>query len=71
MRPKSNTSYGNYTRKKNNYDKEKEINELNEIILRLKDELSKQDYIINSQINEKMKLTKRIHELEQVLNNFC
>ena len=69
-RPKSNN-----VRKKNiNFENEKninEINELNEIIFRLQNELYKQDFIINNQINEKKKLLKRIHELEQVLNNFC
>ena len=40
-------------------------------ILNLQNELNKQDFIINSQINEKMKLAKRIHELETVLKNFC
>ena len=69
-RPKSNN-----VRKKNmNFENEKninEINELNEIISRLQNELYKQDFIINNQINEKKKLLKRIHELEQVLNNFC
>ena len=69
-RPKSNNN-----RKKNiKYENDKnisEINELNEIIFRLQNELYKQDYIINNQINEKKKLLKRIHELEQLLNNFC
>jgi hypothetical protein len=70
INPKSN----NYRKKNNNFENEKniyEINELNEIILRLQNELYKQDYIINNQINEKKKLIKRIHELEQVLKNFC
>ena len=73
MRPKSNNNYGNYMKKKNNFQNGNidEINELNQIILRLQNELNRQDFIINSQINEKIKLTKRIHELEQVLNNFC
>ena len=48
-----------------------EINELNDIIYNLQCELNKQDFIINNQINEKMKLQKRIYELEQVLKNFC
>jgi len=77
IRPKSNYVYsGNYgnrlnNSKKNNRKNIKEINQLNDIILKLQSELNKQDFIINSQINEKMKLAKRIHELEQVLNNFC
>lgn len=67
---------GNLYKKKNiniNYKNNNvnEINQLNDIIFQLQNELNKQDFIINSQINEKMKLTKRIHELEQVLNNFC
>ena len=57
--------------KKNNRNNIQEINQLNDIILKLQSELNKQDFIINSQINEKMKLAKRIHELEQVLKNFC
>ena len=48
-----------------------EINKLNEIIYNLKYELNKQDFIINNQINEKMKLQKRISELEQIIKNFC
>ena len=74
-RPKSSTGYGkNNLNKKNmkfDNENENEINELKEIIFRLQNELSKQDFIINSQINEKMKLEKRIHELEIVLKNFC
>ena len=72
-RPKSSTGYGkNILNKKNNkFENENEINELKEIIFRLQNELGKQDFIINSQINEKMKLEKRIHELELVLKNFC
>ena len=72
-RPKSSTGYGkNMLNKKNmKFQNENEINELKEIIFRLQNELSKQDFIINSQINEKMKLEKRIHELEIVLKNFC
>ena len=69
-RPKSN----NFRNKKKNFENEKniyEINNLNEIIFKLQNELYKQDFIINNQINEKKKLLKRIHELEQVLNNFC
>ena len=69
-RPKSN----NFRKKNMNYENEKniyEINELNEIIVRLQNEIYKQDFIINNQINEKKKLLKRIHELEKVLNNFC
>ena len=54
--------------KNNNID---EINELNNIIYDLQCEINKQDFIINNQINEKMKLQKRIYELEQVLKNFC
>ncbi len=48
-----------------------EINKLNEIIYNLQYELNKQDFIINNQINEKMKLQKRISELEQIIKNFC
>ena len=48
-----------------------EINKLNEIILNLQYELNKQDFIINNQIKEKMRLQKRIKELEKVLTNFC
>ena len=74
-RPKSSTGYGkNNLNKKNmkfDNENENEINELKEIIFRLQNELSKQDFIINSQINEKMKLEKRIHELEIILKNFC
>ena len=54
--------------KNNNID---EINELNNIIYDLQCEINRQDFIINNQINEKMKLQKRIYELEQVLKNFC
>jgi hypothetical protein len=77
IRPKSNYMHGgNYGKRKNNTKRNnrnniQEINQLNDIILNLQSELNKQDFIINSQINEKMKLAKRIHELEQVLNNFC
>jgi hypothetical protein len=77
IRPKSNYEYGgNYGKRKNNSKRNnrnnvQEINHLNDIILKLQSELNKQDFIINSQINEKMKLAKRIHELEQVLKNFC
>ena len=77
IRPKSNYAYGgNYGKRKNNAkinnrNNIQEINQLNDIILKLQSELNKQDFIINSQINEKMKLAKRIHELEQVLKNFC
>ena len=72
-RPKSSSGYGkNISNKKNmKFENENEINELKEIIIRLQNELSKQDFIINSQINEKMKLEKRIRELEIVLKNFC
>ena len=48
-----------------------EINDLNDIIYNLQLELNRQDFIINNQINEKMKLQRRIYELEQVLKNFC
>ena len=48
-----------------------EINKLNDIIYNLQYELNKQDFIINNQINEKMKLQKRISELEQIIKNFC
>ncbi len=77
IRPKSNYAYdGIYGKRKKNAKKSnrnsiQEINKLNDIILKLQSELNKQDFIINSQINEKMKLAKRIHELEQVMNNFC
>ena len=54
---------------KNNY--KQEIDELNNIIFQLQNELNRQDYIIQSQINEKNKLIKRIYDLEQVLKNFC
>jgi len=74
MRPKSSGIYGRTSGKKrinNNRKNLQEINQLNGIILTLQSELSKQDYIINSQINEKKELAKRIHQLEEVLNNFC
>ena len=73
IRPKSTVNNGNYKARKNNrnFENENEINELKEIIFRLKKELNKQDFIINSQINEKLKLQKRIQDLEQVLKNFC
>ena len=77
IRPKSNYAddgiYGNRKKnaKKSNRNNIQEINKLNDIILKLQSELNKQDFIINCQINEKMKLAKRIHELEQVMNNFC
>ena len=48
-----------------------EINKLNDIIYNLQSELNRQDFIINNQINEKMKLKKRISELEQIIKNFC
>ena len=48
-----------------------EINKLNQIVYNLQYELNKQDFIINNQINEKMKLQKRISELEQIVKNFC
>ena len=44
---------------------------LNDIIYNLQSELNRQDFIINNQINEKMKLKKRISELEQIIKNFC
>ena len=72
IRPKSNIIKGNNNRNKNiKQENINEIEQLNKLIYSLQNELNKQDYIINSQINEKMKLTKRIQELEQVLNNFC
>ena len=73
IRPKSSGVYGRTSGKKraNNRKNMQEINQLNDIILSLQSELNKQDYIINSQINEKKELAKRIHQLEQVLNNFC
>jgi hypothetical protein len=73
IRPKSSGVYGRKSGNKrtNNRKDMKEINQLNDIILTLKSELNKQDYIINNQINEKKELAKRIHQLEQVLNNFC
>ena len=77
IRPKSNYMHGgNYGKRKNNAKRNnrnniQEINQLNDIILNLQSELNKQDFIINSQRNEKMKLAKRIHELEIVLKNFC
>ena len=75
IRPKSNINTGNYNNRRRNNKLENEniyeIDQLNELIFNLQNELNKQDFIINSQINEKMRLTKRIHELEQVLNNFC
>ena len=58
----------NHQNYKKNID---EINELNNIIYDLQCELNRQDFIINNQINEKMKLQKRINELELVLKNFC
>ena len=71
-RPKSNINYGsNKNRKNRDFINENEISKLNKIIFRLKNELNKQDFIINSQINERMKLEKRIRELEIVLKNFC
>ena len=74
IRPKSSGVYGRTNGKKrinNNRKIMLEMNQLNDMILELQSELNKQDYIINSQINEKIELTKRIHQLEQVLNNFC
>jgi len=69
------TSNSNDFCRKNNFNSENnnrnEINELNELVFQLKNEINKQDLIIKSQMNEKMKLQKRIHELEQVLKNFC
>ena len=57
---------------KNNFKNDAdEINDLNDIIYNLQLELNRQDFIINNQINEKMKLQRRIYELEQVLKNFC
>ena len=73
IRPKSSGVYGRKSGNKrtNNRKDMKEINQLNDIILTLQSELNKQDFIINNQINEKKELAKRIHQLEQVLNNFC
>ena len=64
---KSKKKYQN----QNNKKEIDEINRLNEIILNLQYELNRQDFIINNQINEKMRLQKRINELEKVLKNFC
>ena len=73
IRPKSNHNSGNNINRKRNMRLENinEIDQLNELIFNLQNELNKQDFIINSQINEKMRLAKRIHELEQVIKNFC
>ena len=67
---KVNKSKKKYQNKNNKKDID-EINRLNEIILNLQYELNRQDFIINNQINEKMRLQKRINELEKVLKNFC
>ena len=64
---KSKKKYQN----QNNKKEIDEINRLNEIILNLQYELNRQDFIINNQINEKLRLQKRINELENVLKNFC
>ena len=73
IRPKSNINTGINNKRNKNIKLEniKEIDQLNELIFNLQNELNKQDFIINSQINEKMRLAKRIHELEQVIKNFC
>ena len=77
-RPKSSGIKLNNNIRKNRINNKKiktndidEINKLNEIIYNLQYELNKQDFIINNQINEKMKLQKRISELEQIIKNFC
>ena len=67
---KENKSKKKYQNQNNKKDID-EINRLNEIILNLQYELNRQDFIINNQINEKLKLQKRINELEKVLKNFC
>ena len=67
---KVNKSKKKYQNQNNKKDID-EINRLNEIILNLQYELNRQDFIINNQINEKMRLQKRINELEKVLKNFC
>ena len=67
---KVNKSKKKYQNQNNKKDID-EINRLNEIILNLQYELNRQDFIINNQINEKLRLQKRINELEKVLKNFC
>ena len=47
-----------------------EIEEMKNIISNLQNELSKKDMIIENQNNEKIKLTKRVEELESVLAQY-
>jgi exonuclease VII large subunit len=47
-----------------------EIEEMKNIISNLQNELSKKDMIIENQNNEKIKLTKRVEELESVLSQY-
>ncbi len=60
----------NYVNKGNqNYDDE-EIQNLKNIINKLQNDLNKKDSIIQNQKEEKIKLTKRIEELERMLSSF-
>ena len=66
----SNSNDRNYINKGNqNYDDE-EIQNLKNIINKLQNDLSKKDSIIQNQKEEKVKLTKRIEELERMLSSF-
>ena len=47
-----------------------EIEEMKTIISNLQNELNKKDMIIENQNNEKIKLTKRVEELESVLSQY-
>ena len=47
-----------------------EIEEMKNIISNLQNELNKKDMIIENQNNEKIKLTKRVEELESVLSQY-
>ena len=47
-----------------------EIEEMKNIISNLQNELNKKDMIIENQNNEKIKLTKRVEELESMLSQY-
>ena len=59
--------------KNNNATKESlllQIEQLRGIITKLQNEIARKDSIIESQKEDKMKLTKRVEELEKMLSSF-
>ena len=59
--------------KNNNVTKESlllQIEQLRGIITKLQNEIARKDSIIESQKEDKMKLTKRVEELEKMLSSF-